>query len=250
MPIPEPANSITQATWLWIRTDYNDGTTIDSLDPSKYTVTFSEDGRVRIQADCNSGSSTYTIEGSRLTIQPAAVTLAFCGPASQDAVFLRDLQRVVGYTFKDEQLVLNLALDSGNMVFSPMPPVSITGGEWRVLGINNGRGGVVSVLADTEVTATFGEDGILTGNTGCNLYRSSYSIDGSAISFGPIVSTRRACLSDSANTQEQAFLSALSASTTYELVGDRLTLRNEAGATQVDMVRSANAQDAGSTSPE
>ncbi|MBV9169283.1 MAG: META domain-containing protein [Chloroflexi bacterium] len=57
------------------------------------------------------------------------------------------------------------------------------------------------------------------------------------ISFGPIATTRRACLSDESNQQEQQFLAALAASSGYELVGDRLTFRDSDGATQIVAVR-------------
>jgi heat shock protein HslJ len=44
-------------------------------------------------------------------------------------------------------------------------------------------------------------------------------------------------LSDDANQQEQQFLAALNATTTYELNGDRLTFRDTAGATQIVAAR-------------
>jgi heat shock protein HslJ len=92
-------------------------------------------------------------------------------------------------------------------------------------------------LADAELTALFGDDGGVSGNAGCNTYRGPYSISGDGITFGPLASTRRACTSDALNAQEQRFLAALGASTKYELVGDRLTLRNDVGATQVMLAR-------------
>jgi len=238
IPQSSPATaSLTDGAWLWVRTDYSDGSTIEASDPSKYTITLLPSGRVAIQADCNSGDAGYSLQGSRLTIQPAAMTLVACEPGSQDTVFVRDLMQVATYVFDGEQLVLNMRLDSGNMVFSPMPAASLTGGTWRVTAVNNGRGGVVSVLPGTEMTASFGADGNMSGDTGCNNYRAPYTTDGSTIGFDPIITTRRACLSDAATLQEQAFLAAISASGSYELVGDRLTLRDAAGATQLSLVR-------------
>jgi heat shock protein HslJ len=133
--------------------------------------------------------------------------------------------------------VLNLELDSGNMVFSPQPPASLSGPAWQVLSVNNGRGALTSVLPETQLEATFGENGIVGGSTGCNAYRGLYTVTGATIAFGPLVSTRQACVSEEAAAQEQAFLAALAASTRYGLRGDRLTLRDGAGAAQVDLVR-------------
>lgn len=232
-----PAGTITQRLWLWQRTAYSDGTTIVASDPSKYTLAFLADGRFSILADCNRGTGSYSLARPQLTLRPGPLTLAACGPASQDGVFLRDLQRVASHVFDGELLVLNLQVDGGHMVFAPQPPVSLAGVAWRVQSVNNGRGGVVSVLAETQLSATFGDDGAVNGDTGCNLYRGPYTVSGSTIAFGPLTSTRRACLSNAAAAQEQAFLAALATSTRFELVGDGLTLRDAAGATQVVLVR-------------
>jgi heat shock protein HslJ len=239
-PSSSSGGSITQSPWAWQRTEYGDGSTVAPSNPDNYTITFRPDGRAVILADCNTGSASYTVEGQSLTLGPAAVSLVACPPGSLDSVFLRDLSQVATFVFAGDQLVLNLRLDSGNMYFSPLPPPSLTGVTWRVTGVNNGREAVVSVVSGTQLTAVFGSDGRVSGNTGCNMYAGPYTLAGSNISIGPLISTRRACLSDEANAQEHAFLTALEASTTYELMGDRLTLRNAEGAMQVTMVRPVN----------
>jgi heat shock protein HslJ len=249
-PAPPAASggSITQSTWAWQRTEYSDGTTVTAANPNNYTVTFHGDytvpfpasGLAVIMADCNTASATYTLDGASLTFGPAATSLVACPPGSQDTVFLRDLSQTATYVFDGDQLVLNLRFDSGNMIFSPLPPPSLTGVTWRVTGVNNGRQAVASVVSGTQLTVIFGTDGRVSGDTGCNMYSGPYTLAGSNITIGPLISTRRACLSDEASAQEQAFLAALEASSTYELMGDRLTLRNTDGATQVTMVRPVN----------
>jgi heat shock protein HslJ len=242
VPRPGPVASptahvdLTQNVWLWQSTEYSDDTTIVAADPNKYTIKFQADGRLAIRADCNQGSSPYTLEGPRLTIMPGVMTAAACVPPSQDATFLRDLHAVATYVMDGQNLVLNMKVDSGNMIFSPRPSHSFIGQVWHVQSYNNGRGGVVATLPDVELTATFADDGTVSGNTGCNQYRGPYSVEGDRITVGNVVTTRRACLSEHLNQQEQAFLTALSASTTYELTGDRLWLRNDAGATQLTLV--------------
>jgi heat shock protein HslJ len=236
-PAAPSAGTAPLGTWLWQRTEYANDTTVVSQDPSKYTLALLADGRYNIQADCNRGSGSYTVSGAQITFQPGPMTLAACLPGSQDSVFLRDLRQVVTYVMDGENLVLNMRIDTGNMVFSPQPPVSLTGAPWRVQSVNNGRGGVVSVLADTQLSATFGEDGTVSGDTGCNTFRGPYTVTDATIAFGPMATTRRACLSEPAAAQEQAFLAALAASTRFELAGDRLTLRDDPGSTQVILVR-------------
>ncbi len=254
-PVPTPvapttgaAPEITQGVWLWQRTEYNNDTTLVVSDPSKYSIALQADGRLSLQADCNRGTGTYTLAGPQITLVPGAMTLAACAPGSQDTVFLRELRDVVTYVFDGQNLVLNLKIDGGNMIFAPEPPASLTSREWRVTGINNGRGGVVSVLPDVPLTVQFGDDGNVSGNSGCNMFRGPYTVAGSTLSIGDLISTRRACISDALNAQEQQLLAALAASTTYQLAGDRLTLRDASGAQQVGLVRPA-IQPTGPTGP-
>jgi heat shock protein HslJ len=239
-PAAGSAALITGGVWQWLRSEYSDDTTVVAANPSSYTLALLQGGRLSIQADCNRATGSYTLEGSRLTLQLGPTTLAFCGPDSQADTYLRDLSNVVTYVFDGSQLVLNMKLDTGNMVFSPLPAASLTGVTWRVTGYNNGRGGVVSVLAQTQLTALFGDDGRISGDTGCNNYMGPYTTAGRTISIGPLASTRRACLSMDANAQEQAFLAALARATVYDITGDRLSLRDDDGALQVDMVRPTN----------
>jgi heat shock protein HslJ len=231
-------SGIGQRTWQWLQSEYADGTSVDASDPSIYTVTFGLAGRMSIRADCNTGAASYTLSGDQISIQPGPMTLAACGPDSQDTTFLTDLFSAVSYGFDDQQqLFLNFDADRGYMLLSEMPPPSLSGGIWLVTGINNGRGAVSSVVAGTLVTANFGEDSRLSGQTGCNSYQTTYTTDDSTIATGPVATTRRACPSAAAATQEQAFLAALAASSTYELDADKLTLRNADGAAQLTMIR-------------
>lgn len=118
------------------------------------------------------------------------------------------------------------------------PPVMpLTGVSWRVLSFNDNAGGLAPVLPETILWVAFDDNGRLSGNAGCNAYTGSYAVDGASVKFGPLASTRRACLSDAANAQESMYLAAFGASTAYELVGDRLRLRDAADATQVLLVR-------------
>jgi heat shock protein HslJ len=229
--------SLTQGVWLWVRTVYGDGTVIQSRDPNVYTVAFMSDGRVAIRADCNTGSATYTTAGSALSIQPGSMTLAACPAGSQDSVFLRDLFATTTFEFDGPQLVFNLEMDHGVMYFSPQSLTALVGRTWRVTGVNNGKDAVVSLVSGTQVSMMFGADNRISGNATCNTYIGPYTLSGSSISFGALVTTRRACEPEAANEQEQQFLVALNNTTTYELNGDRLTFRDNVGAIQLTAVR-------------
>src|SRR5690606_15270217 len=60
-PQPEaeaPAgDALTGVTWQWVSTT-TPVEVITAADPTRYTITFNEDGTVAIQNDCNSGTAT------------------------------------------------------------------------------------------------------------------------------------------------------------------------------------------------
>ena len=70
------------------------------------------------------------------------------------------------------------------MKFSPQSN-ELAGTSWVVIGYNNGRGGVVSTIIGTELTATFSPNGILSGSSGCNTYQAGYEVDGNNITIIP-----------------------------------------------------------------
>jgi heat shock protein HslJ len=214
----------------------DDHGSVRPVDRDRYTLTFGADGTLNVRADCNQVSGTYRQVGRRLTLQPGAATLAACPPGSLADEFLQQLGAVVSQASTDNVLVLNLRQDSGNMLFEPQPTVSLSRSSWQVQSYNNGRGAVTTPLVDTEITATFGTDGTIAGNSGCNSYTGTYTVDGSALSVGSLATTTDQSCPDPVTQQEQAYLAALQAATQYSMTADRLTLRNDEGAIQVDFL--------------
>jgi heat shock protein HslJ len=85
----------------------------------------------------------------------------------------------------------------------------------------------------TDPTATFDAAGTVAGDAGCNQYNGAAVVDGNSIAIGPLASTKRLCADEAANTQENAFLAALQAATTFEARAGRMELRDAGGALQV-----------------
>ena len=88
-------------------------------------------------------------------------------------------------------------------------------------------GGVVELTLDSA-------SGSAAGFSGCNRYNGSYSLedaaaDGAGLSFGPLASTRRACVEGM--ELEQRYLATLAQVSGYRLDGNRLVLL--AGAEEV-----------------
>jgi heat shock protein HslJ len=235
-----PSGDLLQSTtWRWVHSNTDQDGFTAPVDRNRYAVQFGADGTLGVRADCNQVGGTYRKTGRRLSLELGPSTLAACPPDSQADVFLQQLGGVVSFDATEAVLVLNMRLGSGTMILEPQPVLSLTETNWQVHSYNNGVGGglaaVTSPVPDTELTAVFGDDGTVEGSAGCNSYSGKYSVDGTSMSIGALVTTRRAC-PEPVMVQEQAFLTALQASTQYELTADRLTLRDDDGAIQVDLL--------------
>jgi heat shock protein HslJ len=87
--------------------------------PESYTLTFNPDSTFSFQADCNSGSGTYMVDGNGLRLDLGAVSEADCGPDSLSNQYLALLSTVESFEFEGDRLVLRLVGDAGYFVFVP-----------------------------------------------------------------------------------------------------------------------------------
>jgi heat shock protein HslJ len=93
-------------------------------DPTRYTMTLEDGGRVSMQLNCNRGSGTWKSAASdgdsgTFTFGPLAVTRAFCPPPSMDDRIARDADFVRTYLLRDGRLYLDLMADAGQYVWAP-----------------------------------------------------------------------------------------------------------------------------------
>ena len=113
------------------------------------------------------------------------------------------------------------------------PQNPLNGTAWQVTGYNNGRGAVTSPLAGTNLTARFASSA-LSGQGGCNDFSGGYSVSGSNISIGALVSGMMMCGEPAGVMEQEAqYLAALQSAATFQFDGNRLTLRRGDGATAV-----------------
>ena len=120
----------------------------------------------------------------------------------------------------------------------------LTGTEWRLVSFGP-SGSEADVIAGTGVTLKFGEDGRAGGSTGCNSYGGTYQVRGDNISFGRLISTKRACLDQNANQQEQRFLSALETANRFRLSSNRLTILSDRGRNALNFVNNSEPEPGG-----
>ncbi|WP_110948997.1 META domain-containing protein [Pseudomonas bohemica] len=64
------------------------------------------------------------------------------------------------------------------------------------------------LIDNSHLTMTLGKDGRAYGNAGCNHWFAAYRLEGDALSFGPVGSTRKLC-APALMEQEHRFLGAL-----------------------------------------
>jgi heat shock protein HslJ len=225
---------LTGPVWKWTTTQMNDGSSKTPGDPNRYLIEFLADGHVAVQADCNRVVGTYAVNGNRLAVTLGPSTLAACPPGSLGDEFVRQLGNIRSYFFKGENLILEIKMDSGSMIFAPSAPAGLPGTSWEVISYNNGREAVVSLLTGTDISLNFGTDGQASGHAGCNTYSGGFQAGGKALKVGPLSSTQRACAAPAGvMEQEQQYLAALQNAAAFEIAGDTLTLRDAGGAMQV-----------------
>lgn len=111
--------------------------------------------------------------------------------------------------------------------------VGLSGTRWELASV----GGAAAKAGGEAPTLEFDQAGQASGNGGCNRYSGSFSQGGSALSFGPMMSTKRACADADMNAQETAFLSALSSVAGYRVSGGSLELLDASGAVVLSFSR-------------
>ena len=121
--------------------------------------------------------------------------------------------------------------------FQPAVAPPLVGTEWVAIGINNGRGGVVSAVEGARVTAIFDDERRVAGSGGCNRFMATYEVEGGAIRVGPVAGTRMLCTEpEGVSEQEGSYFAALERASTWLIREGRLQLRDADVALQIDFV--------------
>jgi heat shock protein HslJ len=190
------------------------------------SMAFAADGDIRGTSGCNQYRATYHTTGDAIAIGELASTEMACDPArnAQEQAFTLALTSVTSWRITDDGS-LELGGPS-DIVAQPAdvepagPPTrpELPGTSWTLLDL---AGDTLTVPAPT---IAFGADGTISGSGGCNTFNGTYTIDGSAISFGPLATTRMAC-PDDVMAVEDAYLLALDGAASWSIGDDgRLVL--------------------------
>jgi heat shock protein HslJ len=123
-------------------------------------------------------------------------------------------------------MVAVLAATGGLATASGDNPLANT--RWNLVSFTESSA-EVPALEGAGVMIEFRTDGRAGGSGGCNSFGGEYTIQGSELTFGPLMSTKRACVDAGWMRQEQRFFQALHSARAFELAGDTLKVSYDEG---------------------
>jgi uncharacterized lipoprotein YbaY/heat shock protein HslJ len=215
-----------------------DGSVVDIASPVTVSGTGGGlfEGNVIVQA---TGSDNRVLVETATTVQspdagtggqgPWSVTLDISTqPGSTGQIIAYSTSPEDGSTMASDTINVTYgtveALDPTTPPDSPLVPLDAA--YWVLV-----SSGGAPVLAGSQITADFGEDGQVTGLAGCNSYFAPFEVSGASLTIGLAGSTRMACSEpQGVMEQETAYLSQLTLAATYEITGGQLVLRDPSGA--------------------
>lgn len=212
------ATALTASTWEWVSIATGEETA-DVVDPSRYQITFNEDGSASIKADCNTVIAGYAAgeDGSmRITLGPS--TLAACPEDSQADLLMVALPNVALYSFIDGDLVLDLPFSSGSIRLRAVDGATTTAPDTGLTGVTWQWASTVTPMEEITVadpsryTIVFFDDGTAGIKADCNVGNAEYTAgEDKTISIVLGVTTLAFC----EESQDQIFRTGLEAAAVY-----------------------------------
>ena len=157
-------------------------------DDRLYTVQFQPDGAVGVQADCNRGRGTWSVDGDGVSIGRIGVTRMMCPEGSIDAAFLAALESSSGWRYEEDRLVLDTA-NGGSLTFTPL----LIGVTWIWEGVQFSDDSSLMPDDATRYGVTFLPEGKLAIKADCNRGAGSWTFENPAIDLEVGALTRMAC---------------------------------------------------------
>lgn len=202
--------------------------------PEGTHVEIDPEGKATGNLGCNRFTADARLDGDKVTVGEVTSTGMACAKESQqfeDAMgeaFRGELRAAVAGRGEAKNLTLTTARGD-SIALTSEPPAPLAGTAWKVTGLVSGS--TVSALpAGTQDAAhlTFGEDGTVEGNLGCNSFHGKAEVSGSTLTFGPLASTRKMCPGPEMEL-ERALLAVLKGTTSYTIEHRSLSIEAESG---------------------
>lgn len=227
-PEGDPFNTV----WRWTAHTPAGGAPTMVDDPSAYYLVLIDDGTYAFRADCNNGAGGYTLEGSNLTMNPAAMTLAACGEESLSNDFVDFLGRVRLIDFDDDgnlvltlddEHVLNFAnggpftgTDTGTGSGVDLTPSGnpLAATVWQWLRFRDAK---QDYDVSGDYTISFIDDETVSVVADCNQANGTYRIDDVGITISILASSLAAC---PAGSLGDSFIEYLNLAETFTIEAD------------------------------
>ena len=108
--------TLSMKTWNWVNTIYNNDTTVTPK-TNKFALTLKANKTFSATTDCNGVGGEYKVSGNKITFTKMMSTLMYC-EGSQEQDYSKMLSQVQSFMFTSKgELVFNLKLDTGSMIF-------------------------------------------------------------------------------------------------------------------------------------
>ena len=215
-----PAASL-DGEWILERGTH-DGTDLPLL--ADAPVTMRIDGtEIGGTAACNIYGGTLQRDGDAVSFNALSMTEMGCDEPRMalESAYIAALADA-GMAVRDgDRLSLtgpNVELDFRLSV--PPADASLVGTRWVLDSLVIGD--AVSSVIDMP-TIEFGDDGVVTGDTGCRAFDASYELDGTVLTIDDIVVEDVACAAD-LTAQDEHVMAVLGAETTATIEGNRLSI--------------------------
>lgn len=185
---------------------------------------------------CNRLRGAYRLDGPALAFTPnIASTLMACPQAlmDQERWGLQRLGEVHAWRRDGDRLELLGATGQRLLELERVEPPTLSGSDWRLEAVNNGRGGLQSVLEAPRFSLRVEPSGAFAGQA-CNRYSGRAVLDGQGWRLdGPLQATRMHCAEpDGLMQQEHWLFEALQRSSHWSIEAGRLRLSDAEGAAQ------------------
>lgn len=195
------------------------------LPGSQVTAGF-RDGRAAGNATVNHFMGGYTLSGARLRFSDDMVTTKMMGEPeemAQEMAFMNALDKVARATIGQSALILADAKGRTLMTFADSLPPKLEGVQWNLVSIGD-RKVLPGVPPDILL-----RDGRLASSGGINQIFGDYALDGRALTFSLVGSTKMAGPPERM-MQESDFLQALAQVRAWRMDSNCLDLLDAAGA--------------------
>lgn len=198
------------------------------------------DSTVFGNSGCNTYMGLFTLTAkNEFTAANLASTLMLCIEDTKEPQFLAALStpnltvsvKDGMLEFKQADKVLLQFVKGEKKTAAVALTADMLAGEWTLASIAGGE--LAALFGENIPTLAVATDGTVSGNSGCNNYRSSFTLSGDSISFGPVMSTKMACPNLKG---EDLFTSLLVAPLQASMNGDKLTFVKD-GNTVLSFVR-------------